>query len=498
MPSFRTSQGGEDRSTCAFGGSTMQPDTIAFAPMFTSAEEQILRALATAVGDHAYQQWFSDKTSLTVQDDEITIGVASPFLADWFQKKYRSTVRQAAQSVLGPSVRVRFEVDPDVAGALIQNSGGSNDVDGEQPSTPKPKREPKTKSPTERRRGRRFSDLSDFVKGPCNELALTAAHQICDSADANFNPLLFHGPVGTGKTHLLEGIYRRLRRENRELQVVYLTSEAFANYFTEALRNHTLPSFRQRFRSVDILLVDDVDFFEGKRVIQEEFLHTFKQLVSHGRQVVLTGNKHPRLSTKLSDELKTRFLSGMVCRMEAPDAETRKEIVFKKARRLSGQFSDEALNFVADRFRNNVRELEGALNCLQTYYCMTGKRVRLGTAQQVLADLERDCIRVIRMADVEEAVCNLFGIEAACLKSSKRGRTVSQPRMLAMYLARKHTHAAYSEIGGYFGGRNHSTVISAEKRVDALVTGSATIQVAAQNWRVQDILDTLEQQLRVS
>ncbi|WP_339909661.1 chromosomal replication initiator protein DnaA [Symmachiella dynata] len=476
----------------------MQPDTIAFAPMFTSAEEHILRALATAVGDHAYQQWFSDKTSLTVQDDEITIGVASPFLADWFQKKYRSTVRQAAQSVLGPSVRVRFEVDPDVAGAQIQNSGSGEDVEGEKPATPKPKRESKTKSPTERRRGRRFSDLSDFVKGPCNELALTAAHQICDSADANFNPLLFHGPVGTGKTHLLEGIYRRLRRENRELQVVYLTSEAFANYFTEALRNHTLPSFRQRFRSVDILLVDDVDFFEGKRVIQEEFLHTFKQLVSHGRQVVLTGNKHPRLSTKLSDELKTRFLSGMVCRMEAPDAATRKEIVFQKARRLSGQFSDEALNFVADRFRNNVRELEGALNCLQTYYCMTGKRVRLGAAQQVLADLERDCIRVIRMADVEEAVCNLFGIEAACLKSSKRGRTVSQPRMLAMYLARKHTHAAYSEIGGYFGGRNHSTVISAEKRVDALVTGSATIQVAAQNWRVQDILDTLEQQLRVS
>lgn len=476
----------------------MQPDTIAFAPMFTSAEEQILRALATAVGDHAYQQWFSDKTSLTVQDDEITIGVASPFLADWFQKKYRSTVRQAAQSVLGSSVRVRFEVDPDVAGAQIQSSGSGENVDGEQPPTPKPKREPKTKSPTERRRGRRFSDLSDFVKGPCNELALTAAHQICDSADANFNPLLFHGPVGTGKTHLLEGIYRRLRRENRDLQVVYLTSEAFANYFTDALRNHTLPSFRQRFRTVDILLVDDVDFLEGKRVIQEEFLHTFKQLVSHGRQVVLTGNKHPRLSTKLSDELKTRFLSGMVCRMEAPDAATRKEIVFQKARRLSGQFSDDALNFVADRFRNNVRELEGALNCLQTYYCMTGKRVRLGAAQQVLADLERDCIRVIRMADVEEAVCNLFGIEASCLKSSKRGRTVSQPRMLAMYLARKHTHAAYSEIGGYFGGRNHSTVISAEKRVDALVTGSATIQVAAQNWRVQDILDTLEQQLRVS
>ncbi len=471
----------------------MQPDTIAFAPMHASADEQILRELSATIGDQAYQNWFRDKTSLTIQDDEVTIGVASPFLADWLQKKYRSAVREAAQPVLGPSVRVRFDVDPQVAAAQLNNGGSADEPPKikKSPAAPPP-------SPGRRRRGRRFADLNDFVKGPCNEMALTAANQICDSSDANLNPLLFHGPVGIGKTHLLEGIYRRLRRENRDLQAVYLTSEAFANYFTDALRNHTLPSFRHKFRTVDILLVDDIDFLEGKRVIQEEFLHTFKQLASHGRQIVLAGNKHPRLSAKLSDELKTRFLSGMVCRMEPPGAETRREIVFRKAGRLSGKFTDDALNFIVDRFRNNVRELEGALNCLQTYYCLTHRRVGLTAAKQVLADLERDCIRVVRMADVEEAVCNLFGIDAAYLKSPKRGRTASQPRMLAMYLARKHTRAAYSEIGGYFGGRNHSTVISAEKRVHSLVDGAATIQIASQTWRVQDVLDTLEQQLRVS
>lgn len=475
----------------------MQPDTIAFAPMLASADDQLLRALAAAVGDRAYEQWFHQKTSLTVQDDELTIGAPSPFLADWYQKKFGAAVHGAARELLGPSARVRFNVDPDVAPAQFR---GARSQDATAPAGAVEDKGTLAKTPSDkpkRRRGRRFADLRDFVKGPGNELALAAAQQVCESADANFNPLFFHGPVGTGKTHLLEGIYRKLRRENPEMQVVYLTSEAFANYFTDALRNHTLPSFRQRFRSVDVLLVDDVDFFEGKRGIQEEFLHTFKQLSSHGGLIVLTGNKHPRLSTKFSDELKTRFLSGMVCRLEAPGTETRKDIVRHKALQLSGRFSDEALAYVAERFRNNVRELEGALNCLETFARMTGKPVGLTAAKRVLADLERDCVRVIRMADVEEAVCNLFGVEAADLKSPKRGRAVSQPRMLAMYLTRKHTRAAYSEIGGYFGGRNHSTVIFAEKKVDDLVNKSGTIEVASQTWRIQDVLDSLEQQLRV-
>jgi chromosomal replication initiator protein len=188
----------------------------------------------------------------------------------------------------------------------------------------------------------------------------------------------------------------------------------------------------------------------------------------------------------------------MVCRLDAPDLATREQIVHRKAARLPAEFSSEALRFVAERFTNNVRELEGALNCLQTYHCMTGKRVGITAARQVLADLERDCIRVVRIADIERAVCDLFGVQPEDLKSSKRTRSLTQPRMLAMYLARKHTRAAYSEIGQYFGGRNHSTVISAERKIHQWLEERSVVRVASQDWRFGDVLEAIEQQLLAS
>ena len=188
--------------------------------------------------------------------------------------------------------------------------------------------------------GRRFADLADFVKGPCNELALTAALQICEQPGSRYNPLVLYGGVGTGKTHLLEASYRRLRAGHPALRVMFLSAEGFANHFTQALRDRSLPSFRQRFRSVDVLIIDDVDFLDGKRVIQEEFLHTVKQLESHDRQIVLSADRHPRLLTRLSEELVTRFISGIVCRMESPDLETRRAIVARKAARLTSSRFD--------------------------------------------------------------------------------------------------------------------------------------------------------------
>jgi chromosomal replication initiator protein len=307
--------------------------------------------------------------------------------------------------------------------------------------------------------------------------------------------LFIYGPVGAGKTHLLEGLYREIRRTSSSLQVLFLTSEQFTNYFTQAYRDHTLPAFRQRFRTVDVLLVDDIDFLDAKRVVQEEFLHTFQQLESHGKLVVVCGDRHPRLLSKISEELKTRFLSGMVCRLEVPDLETRELIAVCKARKLDADFSPEALKYVAKRFSNSVRELEGALHCLQVYHRMTGKRVGMTAAREVLGDLERDCLRVVRMADIERAVCDLFGLDAADLKSARRARSVSEPRMMAMYLARRHTRAAYSEIGQFFGGRNHATVISADHKVTAWLAENAEVKVASQTWRLSDVLDALEQQL---
>jgi chromosomal replication initiator protein len=481
----------------------MQPSTLAMVPPTDAIESSIQAELQQAIGQRNYEHWFDHKTTWAVNGDQLTIGVGSPFLLNWMQKQFRSPLLQAAQAALGSSARICFEVDAqmspqhraktsDLTPAPSAAAGGRN-IDSRKSDPAASAQPPSVRAAASAER--RFADLGDFVKGGSNELALTAVQQMCDAPGARFNPLFLHGGVGIGKTHLLEGSYRRIRRQFPALKVVFLTSEAFANYFTQALREHTLPSFRQRFRNVDVLLVDDIDFLDAKRVIQEEFLHTFKQLQSHGRQIVLTSDRHPRLLTKLSDELTTRFLSGMVCRIEAPDCETRLQIVERKAAQKEAKFSPEALKFVAERFKNNVRELEGALNCLQTYYCMTGKRIGIGTARQVLADLERDCIRILRLSDIENAVCNLFGLEPKDLKSPSRSRSLSQPRMLAMFLARKYTQAAYSEIGQYFGGRNHSTVMSAEKRVQDWLKEQSTIKVAAQNWPFSDVIETLEQQL---
>lgn len=462
-------------------------------------ETSVRDELRHEVGPRNFDHWFHKNTTLAVSGEELTVGVASPFLLSWMQKKFRRPITSAAQRVLGPAASVRFEVDSRLTLASPQNAEDSPNADSAPASRPanptgRPQKPPKPAGEKTARR-RRFADLADFVEGEGNRLAVTAARQVAEAPGEKINPLFLYGGVGLGKTHLLEGIYRRLRRQYPALQVMYLTAEAFANYFTRALRDRTLPGFRHRFRNVDVLLVDDVDFLHSKRVIQEEFLHTVKQLEGHDRQIVLTADRHPRLLSKLSDELTTRCLAGLVCRVEPPDFEARRRIVGHKAARLEAEIAPQALDFVAHRFRNNVRELEGALNCLETHYSMNRQPVTLSAARRILADLERDCIRIVQMADVEQAVCGFFGLQPQELKSSRRHRSVSRPRMLAMFLARKHTQAAYSEIGAYFGGRNHSTVISAERKVEALLKDGTAIPVASRSWPLGEVLETLEHQL---
>ncbi len=481
----------------------MQPDCVVSLVQDPLQDESLRQMLASLIGERQFELWFRQKTRLVVENEELVVYAASPFHQKWLQKQHRAPLAQTAQTVLGPSARVRFEVDLALA-PTVTTASTELTPPLEAPATTltvadeRPLRlaaAGNAPAPAVVRQGRRFADLGDFVVGQCNELALTAVRQLCERPTGAGGPLFIYGAVGMGKTHLLEGLYREIRRKNPTLQVLFLTSEQFTNHFTQAYRDRTLPAFRQRFRTVDVLLVDDVDFLDAKRAIQEEFLHTWQQLESHGRLLVACGDRHPRLMTKVSDELKTRFLSGMVCRLEPPDLETRERMAIAKARRLDAEFTPEALKYVARRFSNSVRELEGALHCLQVYHRLSGKCVGTTAARQVLGDLERDCLRVVRMADIERVVCDLFGLEAADLKSARKTRSVSEPRMLAMYLARRHTRAAYSEIGEFFGGRNHATVISADRKVAEWLSQDAQVKVASQNLRLADVLSTIEQQL---
>lgn len=475
--------------------------------------QAVLFAIQERLGAKRYGLWFEGKVKLTITDDRLTVAVGSPFLLNWMQKQFRTELTSAAQSVLGPSAQANFTVDSALAMTSVTSAPQASTAAPTRDNTSnRPAKTPRalaaeasapaaqnsstnSNSSLPASRSRRLADLNDFVTGPQTELALTAARQLGSGQPVPFNPLYICGPVGSGKTHLLEGICRQLKRTQPSANVLLITAESFANYFTQALRDHSLPSFRQRFRSVDVLIVDNVEFFESKRVFQEEFLHTFVELADHGRTIVLSGTRHPRVLTKLSDELVSRFQSGLVCRLETPDVATRLKIVQVKAGRMAGEFATEALEHIAQRFQGSVRELEGALNCLQTYYSMTKKKVTQSTARDVLADLERDCMRLIRLGDVERVVCNLFGVRPKDLQSESRVRTISQPRMLAMFLARKLTPSAYTEIGQHFGGRNHSTVMSAERKVQQWLEQNETIRVASQSWSIGEIVQMLEQQL---
>ena len=495
--------------------------------------------LRSVVGPRNYQLWFRERTKLSVHEDELVVAAVSPFVLTLLQRQFRQEIGNVASALLGPAARVRFEVDgslslsakevvslPVAADAQLAiptpatkaNTAIAKTVDASVISnvlTTKTAAIPTKTSPTttivvgpampeEGIRsaaaigGRRFAHLSDFVVGSCNQLAFAGVRQVGEAPGQRQNPLYLFGGVGLGKTHLLEGLYCELRRRFPTHNVVFLTSEQFANYFTHALRTHTLPSFRQRFRGIDVLLVDDVDFFDGKRGIQEEFLHTVKSLESHGKQIVVTSDRHPNLLSQTSEELTSRFVSGLVCRMEAPDLDTRTKIVQHKLTGRDLQLAPDSVLLVAQWFRQNVRELEGALNCLEAHFSVSQVRLTAATSRQILADLQRDCVRIVRLADVERAICDLFRLIPDELRSASRSRNVSQPRMLAMFLARKLTQAAYSEIGDFFGGRNHSTVISAERQVQSWMTDDTKVTIASRQWSVGELVQTLEQQLLAS
>ncbi|MFK7777504.1 MAG: chromosomal replication initiator protein DnaA [Gimesia sp.] len=489
-----------------------QPTEAKLGSATTGSDAQLIhQLLAQQVGESSFQNWFAGKVRLKREGSFLVVGVASPFLLTWMQKKFSSEINATALACIGPSAEYRFEVDPDLDDVSIGKTEKATSTltstqGGTLPATRKqnPSQDNQQTGQNQNRtqpaayKGRRFSDLSSFVTGTSNQLAYMATLQASDQPGALYNPLFIHGGVGVGKTHLLEGFYRKTRQLYPSLQIVFLTAESFGNHFSKALQERSLPSFRQRFRNVDVLIIDDIDFFESKRIFQEELLHTIKHLESHGRQLVFSSDRHPRLLTKMSDELTTRFLSGLVCRIESPEIELRLAITRQRALKLKTQITEGALEYVSRRFTNNVRELEGAINCLQTYHVMTKQKITTSMARQILSDLERDCIRIIKLDDIKQIVCNTFGVSELDLKSSRRARNISQPRMLAMFLARKLTQAAYSEIGEFFGGRNHSTVMFAEKQVRKWLENHASIHVAHQEWTTEEIVESLEQQLLAS
>jgi chromosomal replication initiator protein len=275
-----------------------------------------------------------------------------------------------------------------------------------------------------------------------------------------------------------------------------VTAEEFTNRFVQAMRQGKLPSFRKHFRECDALLVDDINFLATKTATQEEFLHTLDELHGQGKQVVVSCDCHPRLEDDFAPELRDRLLGGSVWALMPPDQKTRLEILRRRAARANPPLSEEVLVYISEQIKGNVRELEGAFHCAQHYGRVLGKPVDVAMARIALADLIRHTVRILQIDDVENAVCKVLRLDSGALKAKQRTWTVSHPRMLAIFLARKYTSAAYSEIGRHFGGRTHSTAVIAEKKVRQWLTNNGNLVLGEQRLPVREIIEQVEKELR--
>jgi chromosomal replication initiator protein len=308
--------------------------------------------------------------------------------------------------------------------------------------------------------------LDSYVIGPGNQLAYNAAVCVAEFPGMQYNPLFIHGACGLGKTHLLQGLCRKFIENHPTKRWMYLTGEEFTNDFLGALRQNKVDAFRRRLRDLDLLVIDDVHFMSGKKATLEEFLHTFNAIEAVGKQVVMASDHHPKMIEEFGESLINRFVSGMVVRIDPPNHATRCQILRGLAKRAGLELNEEAIGWIGRRVTQNVRELEGAVTRIGALVRLTGQSPELAMVQSWLADLERQMVAPVKPENILTCVCTYFGLEMKDLMSARRQRTISLARSLAMHLIRKTAKLSFPEIGMRMGKRNHSTVISACKRME--------------------------------
>jgi len=453
-------------------------------------------ALAERVGQERFELWFGASTRLEFDGHTLTLGVPSRFFLEWIRSNFRRQIESACVDVLGITPGLKFLVDASLPDPQTDSPpAGKPDTASSQGSAQSSPRQSRPRPQSSGVPRRKFSSFESFVAGPTNDLAVASAKMVA-RRPGEINPLLICGPTSVGKTHLLEGTYRAARRLHCKSTVIYLSAEQFTSDFLEALRGSGLPIFRRKYRGVGMLILDDLQFLAGKRATQVELLHTVDTLLRGQRQLVFAADRSPCELAELAPELTTRLQGGMVCPIESPDYATRLQIVGQMANRRRVNVPPDVREFIASRLTNHARELAGALCRLQATSEAMGRPITLALAEEALAEMIRHGSRPVRLPDIEKAVCNVFGLDPASLQSAQKAKRVSHPRMLAMWLARKHTRAALSEIGRYFGRRSHSTVISAQKRVDGWMTGGESLRLAEGTWDVDEAIRQVERQLQ--
>ena len=431
---------------------------IATEPM--RAKESLARSvfatLQDRIGPQKFNAWFKHGTRLDVEEGHVRLAVPNLFVAHWIETHYQGEIARAAEHLAGSPRQVLITVDPaltdqvrkgqlDTQAQIVRQA-----ADGTRPS--------ETAASTLRYR------LEDFVVGRSNRLAHSAALAVAGREACPFSHLFVHGPCGVGKTHLLQGLCHAFARSHRG-HWRFVTGEQFTNEFVTAVRRGDGGAFRARYRHLDLLAVDDVHFLSAKKATQDELLHTFNTIQSAGKRIVLASDAHPRLVNQLNEQLVSRFLAGMVVKIDSPDEDLRMEILRRRAAAMRLDAAPEVLQYVAAHIRGSVRELEGAVVKLTAVAALQEGPLSLDLVKEALADALARTDSAITLGDIESAAGAFFGLTPADLHSSRRTRTISLARRIVMLFARRHTQMSYPEIGRFMG-KNHSSVVQAVQQME--------------------------------
>jgi chromosomal replication initiator protein len=417
----------------------------------------------------AYDTWVRDAEYLTYEDGTFVIGVKNAYARDWLQDRLLATVKRTLTGIIGRTVDVRFVVWTGPAAEQVQEA----EADTPRVSPPSNNHQPQL--------NRRYT-FDSFVVGTSNRLAHAAAQAVAESPAKAYNPLFLYGGVGLGKTHLLHAVGHTCLEAG--LQVRYVSSEEFTNDLVNAILSHTTAAFRERYRRVDVLLIDDIQFIAGKESTQEEFFHTFNTLHSGDRQIVLTSDRPPRALVTLEERLRSRFEWGLTADIQAADYETRLAILRSKAERQGRHVPHAILEEVARRVQSNIRELEGALTRVLAYAELRGEPLSTELVESALADMLVQTGRPDGNL-VIEAVAKRYGLETERLLSRDRTREVARPRQIAMYLMRQETDASLPKIGDMLGGRDHTTVLYGSEKISELIETDDSLRREVMSIREQ-------------
>ncbi len=443
---------------------------------------RVRERLQQEMSEKAYKTWLDPLRLSEFRDGRLRLSTPTRFMRDWVAHNYLNRIQaqwarenadiRAIEIVVQPAPVNRK--GPELATSPSVEAGPVPAVayNGAAPAMPR------TGPAVSRSPDRAYEDMvgnpdnrftfESFVVGKPNEFAYAAARRIAESETPVFNPLFLYGGVGLGKTHLMHAIWHAIRARDPQRRVVYLSAETFVNRFIQALRAKTTISFKEQFRGVDVLMVDDVQFICGKEHSQEEFFHTFNALVDQNKQIVLSSDKSPQDLEGVEDRVRSRLSHGLVADIHATTYELRLGILQSKAEQAGVRIPERVMEFLAHKISTNVRELEGALNRVVAHATLVGRETTLETAQEVLHDVLRNADRRVTIEEIQLRVSQHYNIKVAEMGSPRRSRSVARPRQVAMYLSKQLTQASLPSIGRKFGNRDHTTVMHAVRKIEEL------------------------------